>query len=287
MRSLKQKMAVGGLGWESSSSAFAAGADGPAARGDQLVLGRNAPFVHGPAEALFAIDRGLENGFAGQMRDTAMARLEQGFGRGKSTHEIAGDHRGIAQFALVAIEQHRGQFAETVGHADLAGDQRGIENADGFLRDQQVDGGLFRGRIGAGAEGGDGHVLQGGFVAGAHDEGRGEGGSGDFIDDEADDALAAFGHGMGLAAAIARGLGGIEHAAPCGAGHPGIGNAVEHRETVACETPANSPTSTIVALFHVHPPFRILGLLAEQANRLLALTHANRPPCQHDRSVIR
>jgi hypothetical protein len=57
----------------------------------------------------------------------------------------------------------------------------------------------------------------------------GERRGGHFIDEEADDALAAGGHGVGFAAAIAQLISGFLHAAARSFGDASIGNAVENQ----------------------------------------------------------
>jgi hypothetical protein len=84
------------------------------------------------------------------------------------------------------------------------------------LGDEHVQACLLQRRAVASAEGGDGDVLQGGFVARAFDELGGERRCGHFVDEKADDALAAGGDWVGFAAAVAQLLSGFLHAAAGG-----------------------------------------------------------------------
>ena len=209
------------------------------------------------------------------MGDAAMPRLEQGQRGGVTTHNVAGNDRRIAQLAFIAVEQDQRQFGKGFWNNDLPGNQRGVDDADGLLRNQQVDGRLLQCRVAAGAERGHRDILQRRLVARAVQEGRGKGGGGNLVEHQADDALAPLGHDMGLAAAIAKLFDSLHHAAAGCLRYPGIGHIVEHQGNGGLRYAGElgdighgRPLVSAVALFIRH--FDLSSPIARNVSRTIA-----------------
>ncbi len=186
------------------------------------------PF-HGLAKPLFPIHGCFDNVLARQMGDTLVTRLDQGLGGRVAPDNVSRDGRRVAHPALVAIEKHQRQSGKMVRNGNLSGDQRGIDGADGILRDQHVNGGALQLGAVARAEHGDGHILQGRLVTCPFQEWCQEWGRRDLIDEEADDALPSGRNRMGRAAPISQLIGSLLDAPARGLRDAGIGHAIEHQ----------------------------------------------------------
>ncbi len=102
-------------------------------------------------------------------------RLQQRPGRRITAGDVGRHHRGVVALLVIAVEQHRRHVAQPLGHLHRSGDEAGIEHADDLVAQEHIERQALQLGIGAGREGGDHHVLQRRFLAGALDERGGEG----------------------------------------------------------------------------------------------------------------